>query len=99
MLTDLRLDNRRGWVSSCAKSCTCLIGLYILIIVVLPSQICHAISNCASAEILVAHAVCLWFDILVSMVFGDPQALSSVLAELGYRAFGSLRSRTLDDCI
>ena len=35
----------------------------------------------------------------VSMVFGDPQALSSVLAELGYRAFGSLRSRTLDDCI
>ena len=25
MLTDLRLDNRRGWVRGWAKLCTCLI--------------------------------------------------------------------------
>ena len=26
MLTDLRLDNRRGWVRGWVKLCTCLIG-------------------------------------------------------------------------
>ena len=26
MLTDLRLDNRRGWFRGWAKLCTCLVG-------------------------------------------------------------------------
>ena len=42
MLTDLQLDNRRGWVGGWTKLCTCLIG-----------QICHAIYSCLSFE----HAV------------------------------------------
>ena len=50
---------------SCYVGQSYVLALYVNTpsLVVLPSQICHAISNCASAEILVAHAVCLWFDI------------------------------------